>query len=552
MSRTLADISQDDYEAAEATVTALLNSADPTLDLRTGTALADLVVSPTSQLAAYNNLNISDLQSNMSFLQMQANPEAALPAAMDNLASNYNLVRRQGTYATGSVLLVLGNAQEYALPAGYQFSIGALNYVTTQVWNIVNSTPADFTSQVQIMTDAQGGYYVVIPLRASAAGAAYNAVAGTAMTMPQGASANIRSATVYDALGGGTDAETNTQFMTRIPIAMSQSEFSSEDAITTRLMNQFPEVTAVSVIGMGDEEMLRDKHNVFGGSFGGRVDVYLKTFRQPYSRVLVKAATYVSDGVYAFTLLPSDAPGYYCIRSITSPGSILTAETNFQIPAIGSLPFTESRYGYQVAGTFHDFSPVTAQQNIETAYSMWQASTVTVTNVPPLSGGSAAYPAVINLKVEIYMPQQLAGIQAYIDGAGTRNKESDTVARTALLAFVTVTATVYAKSTVTLDMSAMQQAVADYINTKTFGDVLTASQLSSVLHQYNIVRVGLDNSGAGMQLAANVRGADGIWRPLSGSCLNIGSVADAQAELTAGTTLFVADPRSIFLTAGVA
>lgn len=551
--RTLSDISQTDFDAAKATSKELLSTDNSTLDLRDGTALSDLLVGPRSQLAAYDNLNIQDVRAQMSLKLMQENPELSSAEAMDNLAANFNIVRRQGSQATGSVMVKVKNAQEYSILAGYTLTANGLKYASIQTWALSNGAVSDPLTQLEIKTDALGGYYFIMPMQASATGAAYNIAEGTAMIVIQNGIPNIQSAVVYAAFGGGTDTESNTQFMARIPTAMSQSEFSSVDAITTRLMNQFPNIYDISVVGMGDEEMLRDKHNIFGVSFGGRIDAYVKTFRQPYAQVILVTATKVSNGVYTFDLNTLNAPGYYSIRSITSPASTLTSETDFVTPAIGSFPFTETRSGYQTGNTFHDFSAEAGEQLVETAYTCWQQSTVVVTDVPPtVVDGVAANPDTLSLKVEIYMPVQLPEIQAFIDSKAVISKESDTVARSALLAFVTVTAQVYRKATVALDMTALTQAVADYINSKTFGETLTASQISSVLHQFDIVRVGLDNSDAGMRLEASVRGADGVWRTMSGSDLDVSAVKDSAAEVTASTVLFVADPRSIFLTERVA
>ena len=553
MATNLSGISQTEFEAAKAISKELLASGNSTLDLRDGTALSDLLIGPGAQLTAYNDKNIEDLRVQMSFKLMQANPSLATPEAMDNLAANYNIVRRQGSQASGSALITVSSGQEYTVPSGYVLTIGNLRYLTVQAWTLINGVITDPLIQIQLQLDASNNYYFTLPMQAEYAGSTYNATAGTSMIIIQGGIPNIQSAVVYAAFGGGTNTETNDQFIARIPVAMSQSEFSSIDSITARLMNQFPNIYDVAVLGMGDEEMLRDKHNIFGGSFGGRVDVYLKSFRQPYTKVIVKTATKVSDRVYTFSLNSSDAPGYYCIRSITSPSSTMTAETDFQTPAIGSFPFTEARSGYQVGNTFHDFSPESTQQTIETGYSVWQASTIVVTDVPSVvTAGVASYPDKLDLKVELYMPDQLMEIQAYIDSKAVINKESDTVAKSALLAFVTVTANVYRKATVVLDMPAMTQAVADYINSKTFGETLTTSQLSSVMHQFNIIRVDLDNSSAGMRLEASVRGTDGLWRTMSGSDLDVNNIKDARAEVTANTVIFVADPRSIFLTERVA
>jgi len=283
---------------------------------------------------------------------------------------------------------------------------------------------------------------------------------------------------------------------------------------------------------------------------GSRIDVYVKMFKQPYSRVILKTAAKVSDGVYSFTLLPSDAPGFYLVRSITSPSSLLTFESDMAAAPIGSFPFTDSRYPYMTDTTSHDFDTADeAAGIIETYCSMWQASSFLVTDVPPVvANGVSSYPDTLSLKVEVYYPADMAAVQAVVDDPGAANKEADTVIRGALLCFVTVIANVYRKSNVALDLNAMKQSVADYINSKKFGESLTASQLAAVLHQYDIVKVNLDNSEAGMQLQGQVRGADGVWHQVQGSNLDIADIADPYTLVSPRTTVFVADPRSIFIT----
>lgn len=549
MNRTLKDVSQTDFDTSKALTKELVGQQDVTLDLRDGTALADLLIGPRARLAALDNLNIQDVRSQMSFKLMQENPELSSVEAMDNLAANFNITRRSGQAATGKVMITVATGQEYTAPSGYRLLVGTRKYKSLQAWRLIFGELADPQTQLQIKLDAQGRYYFILPMEAEVSGSAYNLAEGAALTVIQTGIPNIKLATVYEAFGGGVDTENNTQLIARLPAALSQASFSSTDAITTRLMNNFQSVYDLSVIGMGDEEMPRDKHNVFGIAMGSRLDVYVKTFRQPYTRVMLKTAYRVSDSVYTFDLTGDDAPGYYCIRSITSPTSIMTAETDLKTPALGGFPFTDTRRSWQTGNSSHDFSADVGQQALETAYSVWQASTVVVTNIPAiLEQGAVGYPETLQLKVELYVPAGLREIQAFVDSKAIANKESDTVVKSALLAFVTMKANVYRKPSVTLSMTELTQAVVDYINAKTFGETITTSQLSSVMHQFNIVKVGLEVSDPGMRLEASVRGADGVWRTMSGSDLDVMNIKDSQALVSPNTVLFVADPRNIFLT----
>lgn len=545
---SLSDLSQETYNNATAVVKDILLSTNANLDLKEGTALADLLVGPSAQILAFNSINNDYVRRRMSFKLLQENPELITDDALDNLASNYNIVRKKGTYATGTVMVKVSSAQEYTIPANYIVALGSLQYTTTQPWKIKKATVNDPLTELLLQRDSEGTLYFLLPMKAIAVGSVYNIAENVSLSVVATGIPNLISVSTYSAFGGGTDTENNEQLLARIPIALSHAEFSSKASISTKLFNEFTNIYDVSVVGMGDPEMLRDKHNVFGVSFGGRVDIYLKTFRQPYTKVILITANKVTDGVYTFKLNATNAPGYYCIRSITSPDSLLTLESNFYIPALGSLPFTESRTGYNLGTTFHDFASDPYSMTRETAYSIWQESTVTVTNVSPvIVNGSPIYPEQLQFKVEVYIPDQLLDIQTYIDDTVITNKESDMVAKSALLAFVSVYANVYRKSSVVLNLNDMKQAVADYINGKTFGEPVTLSQLSAILHNFDIVRVGLDNSTTGMRLEAKVLGTNGIWYTMSGADLDIMSIENPSIGITSRTVIMVADPRSIFL-----
>lgn len=542
--RTLADVSNTDISNGKAVVKDLLRTGQPSLDTREGTGIASLVVEPAAQLEAYNKLNVDDVKNSMSFKTISDNPELATDAILDALASNYNIPRRQGLVATGLVKVTLSNTQEYTVAEGYAFALDTREYRTLQAWRIVN-TVTDATLQLGIRYDATSTPYVIVPVAAADAGLAYNIPENTALTITYVGFPTAVTAATYSAVGGGTDTETTSEFISRMAYAMSTATLTSAAGISATLVSEFQQVRAVSVVGMGDPAMLRDKHNVFGVAMGGRIDAYVKTYYAPTTLVVLKTAVKVADGVYAFTLTPSDAPGFTLIRSVTSAYSTLTYEGDGMVPPAGSLPFTDTRKAYGVSGTWHDFDTSADGSVIETAYSMWQAADVVVSSVPPVvTGGVAAFPDTLELKVEVYAPYQLSEIQSFVDSDTRSNKESDLVVRAAVPAFVTMNFELYRRASASVDLPSVVTAVANYVNGKTFGDELTVSQLASVLHTFDIVRVSTDT----FDLQATIRAADGSVITIKNASLDIGDVASPETLVARNTTLFVCDPRNIFIT----
>ena len=131
---TLNDVSQADFDSAKLLYKELLSTGNPSLDLRDGTAISDTVVNPASQAGAYMNVGVQTVRGQMSFKLMQDNPALASQDAMDNLAANFNIVRKQGMQAAGQALIYLTSNQEYTAPSGYQLSNSGLLYQSAQAW----------------------------------------------------------------------------------------------------------------------------------------------------------------------------------------------------------------------------------------------------------------------------------------------------------------------------------------------------------------------------------------------------------------------------------
>jgi hypothetical protein len=266
--------------------------------------------------------------------------------------------------------------------------------------------------------------------------------------------------------------------------------------------------------------------------------------------LLRKTGTKVLDGVYQFTIAADEAPGFLRIRTVIPVGTFADGTTREANPGMSST-FQLIRDGANLTDTFHEIDPDNAA--VEAAFSVWQQGTVLVTNVPAMiEGGSASYPDTLPFTVELYVPPQLAAMQALVDADTLRNQEADQIIRGAIPCLVSLKATVYRRQNAVVDMVALRDSLAAFINSKNFNDPLTVSQLSAVFHSYDIVRVDLDdNSTAGIQMLGSIEAPDGTIISLSGDRLDVSLAERPDLLITPDTVVFASDIRDLFLTESV-
>jgi len=539
--RTLADVDQTVFAESEAKLITLLLAESPELDLRQGTALRDLIIRPAAQFHALNGQLNEDLRNSQSVKLIAENPEVADEDTLDNILANMGVTRQAGGFATGLVMVVVNVQKNYTLPVGYSFVDAAgTTFATTQDFSIrafdEPIPPNELALFPFTSADLAGKYYFLLPVQAAIVGTTGNIAQGTALGITGQAFTGIESASAYAAFSGGSAEETIEEVLARLPATLSLKAFESSVAISTRIQETLTNVVAVSSVGFGDDAQLRDKHNVLGVAVGSRVDVYLRTGREPQITILEKTATKVSDGVYTFSIAAAEAPGFYKIRGISSLEDVESAD----LPIIGSFPFTEERSSSGTSGSFHDFD--VNNLVVETAYTVFQTSTVTVTNVAPsIIDGAAVYQDTINLKVELYAPTNLVAAQAFVDNDALRNLEGDHLIRGAIPCFTSISANVFHKKEVEIDLTEVNQALADFVNSKDFGETVTASQISAILHQFDIVRVNE------LQLSGSIRAADGQELTLTGADIDPNLVRTPELLVTTDTVIFMQDTRDIFI-----
>jgi hypothetical protein len=333
-----------------------------------------------------------------------------------------------------------------------------------------------------------------------------------------------------DGVYGGADAETNAQLLARLLAGAAVRSYGSRSSIEGLLRNSFPSVVAVSSIGAGDAEQLRDRHGLFPISVGGKVDVYARTGAIYRRQVLAVTATLISKvgstGTWQFGLGRDDAPGFYEVEKVLLPAA-----------AVDSTGFPVSS---DVRGV--DLTPGYAPDlisGLEGTYSPFQTAVIqfadTVTNAAPLSiSDTAEYQAVVRVMPDLREAQDLLSDREHLPVGG------DVVVRGPVPCFVQAGFNlVLATSAATPDLAAVREACAAAVNATGFSDKLPSSVVSQAAQSV----VPAAQIGAA-SLSGRLRPADGSTVLVSGTdALTV--TADPAKLVGSGTVCFFLDPDDV-------
>lgn len=533
---TLKDVTTADYNTYEAELIQLLNEQFPTLDVRKGTVLRELLVKPAAQVYALDGKRFEELKRQFSLLTMSQHPEDVDLNILDGILSNFNVSRNSGTYATGKILVKVAYSIEYVISSNETFSTSDSNiFRPAKEYKVkLNDADIDNDTNIKLYTSADGTYYYfILDAISDMPGSKYNIVQGTAINSTSGFYGFV-TAEAYSSFTGGIDEETIETLIQRIPYAIANRSLESRLSIASILMDKFSYVRDINAIGMGEAEQLRSKHNVLGIDVGGRVDIYARTFSIPSIITIIKAGTRIAPSTYNIELTEEEFSGCYMIRSITN--------TEVGTNTLGSYAFVDNRGSNSYLRSFHDFS--SNNLVVETAYTKYQNSTVTVYDVVGNSSDTHIF------KLEVYTAPNITELQNYVDQDDVKNLFGDIVVRGSLMCLVSLKAYISQKyDSSTIDVEAMRSDIVEFINNIKFNTVLSKSQISSIMHKYPISSVDISyGRQKGMELAGRIRAADGTILTITGDNLNIDTIKNASKLVTSETCIYAADPRDIYLT----
>lgn len=453
---SFSDISQSAIEQAEAYLAQVLGEAYPSSDLTEGRVIRQLVLNTMAILTAGTQEEIDKLRQSFSPVIIAQNPNLADDDIVDAVYGNYRIERYEGNKATGTLSIIISDLTTTAVPAGTIFTSNQLDYVVSRAYVGVTTQEAVVSSGERlIQSRPDGTYYFTVPVTAEEVGEQYRVKRGTRFTAAPTPPGTIDIVAAAD-FEGGLAAETNAELTERVAQGVPPKAVSGRVQNAAWLADAINNLMAISQVGFGDPEMLRDRHNIFQWSQGGKADIYVRTVSSPEEIKLTKECTYIGNNVWQFTVLRDDAPGFYLVTAVVAEGT-----TNFS----GSLEMVSEIRGYDLTAETdwtHDI-----QNTQEGAYTRYQTAIVQFED--PSTDAATAVGTKLDYDVYVSRIPDIGTLHAKTVDRDERPPAGDYLIKAAVPAYTAVSMVVYQRAgTQAPDTAAIQQAVADQVNSLGF------------------------------------------------------------------------------------
>ena len=493
-----------------------------------------------------NTEELDRLRRSSSLQEIQEDPSLADDDAVDRLASNYRVTRGEGEAATGTVRVVLDRLQPITVAQGSIWEADGQSFVTESSFSAKTSAAGVVSSTDRVITPVgDGNYFFILDLVASEVGEA-SAIKKDTVVTPQEPPLYFVTAYASDDFAGGIDAESNAELSERLIQGAACTGLSGSVHMAAALRAQvtFENVLFDSVIGFGDEEMLRDKHSIFPGSYGGRVDWYIRSQRLPQTLGLAKTATLVQKtddgfGIWQFGISRDEAPGFYDVSTILIDGEATSA---------GSLAVTTDTRTLDLTELDNDGFLPDIQDAVEGVYSRFQAAVIQFKDDRTPTTGLVAGTSTQDYSINVRALPLIADMQDWASGRGVRNRAGDILVKAPVPCFLRISFSVELKQgTETPSTTQIRNDVAELVNTYGFTGRLPASAISDVIH----------NSLSGIQYVSAVDMLGDIRRP-DGTVRRIRStetliIPDEPGRMvTSRTVAFIVDPADIAISVAIA
>ena len=231
-----------------------LVQAFPDLATKEGDALTDLLNKPASLLWDPIVREITRVRRNLSF----NDPSTLTDQEADSLGANFFSERRKGEFARGPGRIFYKSPQNSSIsPMNFFTSKGGLHFFPSEIQSIR-------TEEMILNLSSDGLYYFDVNTIAESPGSKYRIGTNELVSV-----ANVPSAVRVQNLrrfGFGENEEGAQEFVDRVRQELSERSLVTLRGIAAKLLNNFPEVSRLNVVGFNDPEMQRDV--VKGGGLG--------------------------------------------------------------------------------------------------------------------------------------------------------------------------------------------------------------------------------------------------------------------------------------------
>ena len=456
-------------------ITALIQEKAPNVDTSPGSVFSELIIGLESQIQNQVYSDINNISSGSSISAALASTVPTYNPVIDNIASNYNVIRGQGAYSNGTIKINVSNLKNYYLPSGFTFTQPNLNiqYATIAPVNISTSA-----SPSQIYADS-GSYAFTIDVQCTIIGQQPTITNGTLFTISSLTQLpEFLSASAVGTFETGLDVESDQELITRFQQGLSVKNLLTTSGIVSKLTSTYPSFQEASLADLTSPINLRSISNPLNIKIPGCVDVYVKDgYTIPVITFQVTPDTRSEDNTaWVITNSETQAPGFYRVLSVQN-----AANTN-----VAYLPFTVT-YGFDSSASSNLPDSASAR------YSIYQTATIKVTDT------NIGTPPVYN--VTVLASPDLTSMQSVFLDSDNRIPGADYLVKGMVPCIVSLSLTVNSPATGNVDIVGLQEDIFSYINNLPASQPIAVSQIINLCHKHNAANVALPITLSGKILA---------------------------------------------------
>lgn len=303
-------------------------------------AITDLLNKPATLLWDPIVREVFRVRQNLSF----ADPTLMNSDEADSLGANFFSTRKRGQFSRGPGRILFQNPQNVSIsPVNFFTSRGGLHFFPTETQSIR-------TEEMILNLTADGLYYFDVNLVAEGGGVQYNIGPNELISV-----ANVPSATRVTNIRRftfGETEETAQAFISRVKQELGERSLVTLRGVSAKLVNNFPEVQRLNVIGFNDPEMNRDV--IQGGGLGSIIASGLTGevttdgegagLSRRFSQSDVDFVSLLGTGdVTSYVLTTFDAFGTAAVAEDLSVRSVVdsnTLDVDEQVMVVGSTGLT--------------------------------------------------------------------------------------------------------------------------------------------------------------------------------------------------------------------
>lgn len=528
---TIDELSQDDVDQLFAEYTQLMQEKHPEAELTRG-VFHDTLLYFASIFAAVPQANINRYLQARSLLAIQANPSLADPEMTDHVLSNFNVTREPGSKSAGNITIVVDANETVIVPGAMEFEANGVSFFADTAF-----TGRPHGSDLPAITDRElvplgdGTYAFTISATAAEEGADGNIRRGTKM-IPQAVLPRFVTAYAANDFTDGFAAETNDALLHKQVLGVAAKSTASDTNLEAFIKNQetFARLTALSVVGMADPEMMRDQHWIMPISGGGRVDLYARTAALPRSTTKQVTATLVditaAGGVWQFPVNKDFAPGFYEVERIAAPDD--PDDVNYEVQS--------DLRGYDISDEVGLPDIATAE---EAAYTKYQTAVIQFLDTRSTTGLTVNDTAVYNVSI-LAMPQ-IDELQDLLSSNANRHRMADTLVKGSVPCFLTLNFEIRKQpGEADPDVSAIANDLADWVNNLGYVRRLYGSAVSKRIHNY----LAEGQAIGPIEMFGRIRRPDGSTAFIRDAAIL--TVPDDPVRMVTHRTVgFILDPRNV-------